>query len=51
MDGERWLKWRKAVIQSFQEEDVFVKYYAPGGNKVRKSYFSVKVKVKATVIL
>ena len=32
-------------------EGVFVKRYAPGGNKVNISYFYTKVKVKITMSL
>ena len=31
-----------------KNEGVFVKHYAPGGNKVQKVIFSFKVKVKVT---
>ena len=31
-----------------KNQGVFVKHYAPGGNKVQKAIFSFKVKVKAT---
>ena len=30
------------------QQGVFVKHYAPGGNKVQKDIFSFKVKVKVT---
>ena len=33
------------LIHFKQKQDVFVKYYAPGDNKVRKKYFSLKIKV------
>ena len=34
-----------------KNQGVFVKHYAPGGNKVQKAIFSFKVKVKVKKLL
>ena len=36
------------LIQGYTNQGVFVKHYAPSGNKVQKAIFSFKVKVKFT---
>ena len=40
--GNKWHKWQKS------QQEVFVEHYDAGSNKVWKSYFCVKVKVKVT---
>ena len=39
--------WKMTVCRD-KNQGVFVKHYAPGGNKVQKAIFSFKVKVKVT---
>ena len=34
------------LLLKYKNQGVFVKHYAPGGNKVQKAIFSFKVKVK-----
>ena len=40
------LNWR--YFPEKKNQGVFVKHYAPGGNKVQKAIFNFKVKVKVT---
>ena len=40
-------KWRH-IFAVKKNQVVFVKHYAPGGNKIQKAIFSFKVKVKVT---
>ena len=38
----------KSLVENLKNRGVFVKHYAPGGNKVQIAIFSFKVKVKVT---
>ena len=38
----------KRMNNFWKNQGVFVKHYAPGGNKVQKAIFSFEVKVKVT---
>ena len=42
-------RWHKNAIlkATIKNQGVFVKHYAPGGNKVQKAIFSFKVKVRS----